>query len=242
MDDGPDVHVRYREGRAVPDTLPERAAEAGLMLFLIGAAAVSLLGAGATLAGRAGQVVLAMAAVPVAAVPVFVVSLVATVVAGAPAVGGGRVAAPDIYARVEAEPGRSLTAQGVRFDLVDNQPMSAAGCFGAPGSLAGALAQWKVSGSDLAATSHLLVFTGSGPAALTGDAIQRTPALPNAPAPPAGAIVVAIGDGRYASAIWISRGDGSDVHQDPQAVPALRGLAYFNIDPAVAERLRQGRH
>src|SRR5581483_1114238 len=43
VDDGADVHVRYREGRAVPDTLPERAAEAGLMLFLVGAAAVSLL-------------------------------------------------------------------------------------------------------------------------------------------------------------------------------------------------------
>jgi len=67
-------------------------------------------------------------------------------------------------------------------------------------------------------------------------------AIEPAPGPPAGAIVVGIGAGRYASAVWISRGDGGDVHRDRQAVPALRGLGYVNIDPAVAERLRLGRH
>ena len=36
-------------------------------------------------------------------------------------------------------------------------------------------------------------------------------------------------------------GDGSLAAADPQTHPALRALAYFNIDPAVAEGMRYGR-
>jgi hypothetical protein len=97
------------------------------------------------------------------------------------------------------------------------------------------------SGRNLVATSHLLVFDRYGQATATREAIQRSHALANTPPPPAGAIVVGIGSGRYASAIWVSRADGSNVRDDPQAVPALRGLGYFNIDPAVAEGVRYGR-
>ena len=236
------LHVRYRAGRAVPDTLPERGTEGAMLLFFAGAAAAALLGAGATLAGRGGQVAAATAGVAVLAIPVLLLSLVGTLVVGAPTVAASGLPVPDIYAKVAAEPGRTLTAQGVRFDLVDNQPMSPAGCFAAPGCFTGAVAHWKVTGSDLVATSHLLVFSRPAQAAATRETIQRSHALPNAPAPPAGAIVVGIGGGRYASAIWISRADGSPVRDDPQAVPALRGLGYFNIDPAVAEGMKYGKH
>jgi hypothetical protein len=235
-----DVHVRYRAGRAAPDTLPERSAEAGLMLFLAGSAAAALIGAVIALTARSGQAAVATAAVPVVAVPLFVVSLLATLFVGAPTLSAGQLPVPDIYARVAAGPGRTLNAQGVQFELVDNQPMSRAGCFAAPGCVVGAVAHWRVTGTDLVATSHLLVFDDGGLAAATKDTIQRTRALPNAPVPPAGAIVAGIGSGRYASAIWISRADGSQVRDDPEAVPALRGLGYFNIDPAVAEGMRSG--
>src|SRR5581483_9490768 len=161
VDSDADVHVRYRAGRAAPDTLPERSAQAGMMLFLAGVAGAALFGAGAAVAGREGHVVVAAAAVPTAALPVFAVSLIATLFAGAPTLGAGRVPVPDIYARVAAEPGRTLNAQGVQFLIVDNQPMSRAGCFGAPGCVVGAVAHWTVTGTDLVATSHLLVFDGA---------------------------------------------------------------------------------
>lgn len=120
--------------------------------------------------------------------------------------------------------------------------MTRAGCFAAPGCVAGAVAHWHVTGAALAVTSHLLVFDGQGPAAAMKDTIQRTGALPNAPAPPAAAMVVGVDGGRYASAIWMSRTDGSPVGDEPQTVPALRGLGYFNIGPVVAEGLKSGKH
>jgi len=119
--------------------------------------------------------------------------------------------------------------------------MSPAGCFGTEGCLAGAVAHWRVTGTDLVATSHLLAFPGPEPAAAARESIQSYRALHGAPPPPASAIVVGIGGGRYASAIWISRADGSSTRDDPQSVPALRGLAWFNIDPAVAEGMKSGR-
>jgi hypothetical protein len=249
------VHVRYRGGRAAPDTLPERGAQLGLLVLFGGGAVGALVGSVATLAGRGGRVALIPVGLAVCAVPVMLISLFATLVVGAPTVGagspkagagsvtGGAGAPPvsDIYARVAAEPGRGLTAQGVHFDLVDNQALSREGCFRAPGCFAGAVAHWKVTGTDLVATSHLLVFDRPAQAAALKAAITRDRGLPDAPPPPAGSVVIGIGTGRYASAIWVSRADGSVVAADPQAHPALRALAYFNIDPAVAEGIRYGR-
>ncbi|HZQ78380.1 MAG TPA: hypothetical protein VFE55_13680 [Acidimicrobiia bacterium] len=210
--EGAEVRVRYRDGRAALDTLPERGAQVALLLFLAGTAVAALIGAAATLRGRPA---LRAAVVPLAAGPLIVVCLLGTLVVGAPTVAARDRPFPDIYAEVAAEPGRTLTSEGVSYGLVDNQPMSPAGCFGAPGCIAGAVAHWKVVGADLVATSHLLVFDGPRPAASAKEAITRNHALANAPAPPAGAVVVGIGSGRYAAAVWMSRADGSSPRDDP---------------------------
>jgi len=242
------VHVRYRAGRAAPDTVPERALHLSFMLLFGGAAAVGLLGAGAMLAGRGARVALVAVLAPLAAIPLVAVSLVGSIVVGAPKVSapggpatahprvGGR-AAPDIYAEVAAT-GRVLVAQGVRFDQISNRPYSVEGCFGAAGCIAGASADWRVSGTDLVATTHLLVFETPEQAKLVADAVERDGVLPNAPAPPSGAVVIGSAGGHYADVVWMSRADGSPVRDDPALRPSLRGLSYFNGDPALAEKLR----
>jgi hypothetical protein len=251
------LHVRYRAGRAVPDTLPERALQLSFLVFFAGGAVAALLGVVSLLAGRAGHIAAMAAAVPVLAIPLVVLSLIGTVVAGPPRIPvagatqrtgtgpvkvrvGGR-AVPDIYAEVAARPDRTLVAQGMRYEIVSNRPFSREGCFGAAGCLAGASADWRVNGTDLVATSHLLVFKTLDQAARVKDAVQRDRALANAPAPPPGAVVVGIGGGHYAAAISMSRTDGTPATADPAIQPAMRGLGYFNIDLAVAEELRSPR-
>jgi hypothetical protein len=245
--DGALVRVRYRGGRAAPDTVPERGAQVALLVLFGGSAIGALLGSAATLAGRGGRVALVPVGLAVFAAPIMILSLLATIVVRAPSVearaatgGAGAPPVSDIYAKVAAEPDRSLTAQGVHFDLVDNQTMGRDGCFGAMGCFAGAVAHWKVTGTDLVATSHLLVFDRPAQATALKEEITRDRLLPGAPPPPTGSVTLGIGTGRYASAIWVSRADGSPAAADAQARPALRGLAYFNIDPAVAEGLRYG--
>ena len=248
------VRVRYRAGRAAVDTFPERALQLSFILFFGAAALAGLAGMPAVVVGRGAAIALLLLAASVVAIPLVVLSLIGVAVTGAPIVAfgggspsagaravtprvGGRIA-PDIYARVAAQPERVLVAQGVRFDLVSNRPYSVEGCYGAAGCIAGASADWRVTGTDLIATSHLLVFKTKEQAAAVRDAIERDRVLANAPAPPSGAVVVGIGDGHYASAMWMSRADGSPARADPATEPALRGLGYFNIDPAVAEVIR----
>jgi hypothetical protein len=200
-------------------------------------------------AGRGARVALVPAVPTIAAVPLVLVSLVGVVVAGAPKASGeagpgkihprvGGRAAPDIYAEVAATDRVLVTAQGVRIDLVSNRPYSVEGCFGAAGCIAGASADWRVRGTDLIATTHLLVFKTPEQAKLLGDAVKRDRALPNAPAPPPDSVVVGSAEGHYADVMWMSRADGSPVRDDPAALPALKGLGYFNVDPGLAEKLR----
>lgn len=141
----------------------------------------------------------------------------------------------DVYATVASEPERRLSAQGIEFQLLGNQPLDPEVCSFLDSCLAGAAAEWDVTGSPLTGRSWYLVFEDEAAA----DAAAQNPQLFVALAPglPPTWAIRAGSPGRFLTIAGV--GDehdaAADVRSDPAAVAAADALRLYSTEPAVLE-------
>ena len=142
---------------------------------------------------------------------------------------------PDVYATVASEPERRLTAQDVEFQLLGNRPLDPEVCSFLENCLAGAAAEWDVTGAGMTGRSWYLVFEheeAADAAARSGQlGLALTPGVPSNWALRAGS------PGRFLVVATVGRADdaAADVRSDPTAVAAADALRIYSTEPAVLE-------
>jgi hypothetical protein len=146
---------------------------------------------------------------------------------------------PDVYADVAAEPDRSLNAQGIEFELLSNRPLDPAVCSFLDRCLAGAAAQWDVTGTGLTGRSWYLVFEDDAAADAAAGHPQLSAAL--TPGLPSSWAIRGASPGRFITLAGVGRKDDNavDVRSDPTAVAAADALRMYSTEPAVIEAINR---